>query len=148
MIEPPKDRRILLHFYPRLYYTRRNILGRQQGGYENTPEPKWEECRWVDNKEQTGSDAHWEPWTGDSKTHTSEHIRPEQVIGWRELEPQPHSGDSIEGDGYYWFKADRATGRSIAQRISAQWFCVNEVGPVTLEELMRRGWHIDERVSA
>lgn len=57
-----------------------------------------------------------------------------------------YSGDSIEGDGYYWFKAERATGRSIAQRVNGQWFTVNEAGPITLEELMKRGWHIDERV--
>lgn len=68
------------------------------------------------------------------------------VIADYSEEPQVHSGDTIEGDGYYWFKAERATGRSIAQRVNGEWFTVNEPGPISLSELARRGWHIDERV--
>ncbi len=49
-------------------------------------------------------------------------------------------------DGYYWFKSERATDRSIAQRVNGEWFTVNEQGPITLEELIHRGWHIDEAV--
>lgn len=51
-------------------------------------------------------------------------------------------------DGYYWFKCERASERSIAQFIEGKgWFAVNETGPLTLEELNRRGWELDEPVS-
>lgn len=50
-------------------------------------------------------------------------------------------------DGWYWFTCGRGEGiRSIAQLVNGQWFCVNEVGPVPLAELNRRGWDLGPRV--
>ena len=49
-------------------------------------------------------------------------------------------------NGYYFFTSERASNKAIAQHINGEWFCVNEVGPVTLEELNRRGWDLEKRV--
>lgn len=55
------------------------------------------------------------------------------------------SKDSVLKSGYYWFKCERATDRSIAQYISTKgWFTVNEVGPISIAELNRRGWYLDD----
>lgn len=49
-------------------------------------------------------------------------------------------------DGYYYFKSERASHRSIAQLCLGNWHTINEEGPLTLEELNRRGWELDEKV--
>ena len=49
-------------------------------------------------------------------------------------------------DGYYWFKSERSIDRSIVQRVGGEWWTVNEVGSITMEELNHRGWYIDEPV--
>jgi len=45
---------------------------------------KWEECRWVSNKDSTGSEPHWEPWCG-SERYITDHIKDENCLGWVEL---------------------------------------------------------------
>ncbi|QIG76918.1 hypothetical protein EVC30_089 [Rhizobium phage RHph_Y1_11] len=49
-------------------------------------------------------------------------------------------------NGYYFFGSERSSSRAICQHINGEWFCVNEVGPVPLEELNRRGWTLEKRV--
>jgi len=49
-------------------------------------------------------------------------------------------------DGYYWFKCERASARSIAQHVRGHWYTVNEDGPIDILELNRRGWILDEMV--
>ena len=49
-------------------------------------------------------------------------------------------------NGYYRFTSERARSKSIAQFLHGEWYCLNEVGPVTMEELNRRGWTLDSRV--
>ena len=52
----PKDgTRVLVKYYL--------IVARGFGNWVRSGE-KWEECRWVSNKENTGSEPHWEPWCG------------------------------------------------------------------------------------
>ena len=78
MSTAPKDKRILLKFWP-LHYS---PIRPSDYGWKRTPEPKWEECRWVDDENQTGSKPHWEPWTGNPRVTTTEHIHPVDTIGW------------------------------------------------------------------
>lgn len=49
-------------------------------------------------------------------------------------------------NGFYRLTSDRASYKSIAQYIDGEWYCINEIGPVTLAELNRRGWNLDTRV--
>lgn len=56
----------------------------QSGSWQDDGE-KWEECRWVSEKEKTGSDPHWQPWCGNSRTRTTGHISPDHALGWRPL---------------------------------------------------------------
>lgn len=89
---PPKDRRILLKYWPMLYDTRYNTWNR-------TGEPKWEECiyrehvlttiEWnvsLNQRElvQRPIDC-WTPWTGDRSVFSTENVRSENIIGWMEL---------------------------------------------------------------
>lgn len=41
---------------------------------------------------------------------------------------------------HHWLVAERAWHPSLAEWIRGQWFCVNETGPVSPEEMWRRGW--------
>ncbi len=43
-------------------------------------------------------------------------------------------------NGYYWLTSERASKRSVCQYINDEWFLINEVGPVTLDEIIQRGW--------
>lgn len=49
-------------------------------------------------------------------------------------------------NGYYWFGSERSSTRAVAQHINGEWFVINEVGPITLEELRRRGWELGKRI--
>ncbi|QIG69758.1 hypothetical protein EVB81_189 [Rhizobium phage RHph_I46] len=49
-------------------------------------------------------------------------------------------------NGFYFFTSERASNKAIAQYINGEWFSINEVGPITLEELNRRGWDLEKRV--
>lgn len=42
----------------------------------------WEECRWISNEKETGSKPHWEPWCGNSRIFTTDHIQEEDAIKW------------------------------------------------------------------
>lgn len=87
MDSAPRDgSRILLKYWP-LHYSR--IKDPKKAyfyeGWARTPEPKWEECHWIgaeDERRLGGSNPHWEPWTGNPRTITTEHIRDENCIGW------------------------------------------------------------------
>lgn len=83
--EPPKDRRVLIKYRPLYYHAAETWTSMGGGEWLPSDEPCWVECRWVDNKEKTGSDPHWEPWTGNQNTFSSDHIKPFQVIDWSEL---------------------------------------------------------------
>jgi hypothetical protein len=74
----PKDgTRILLHYHVMHY------IGRawQRNG------TKWEECRWKET--HMGSPAHWEPWCGNPRTRTTDHINPDSAIEWIPLPSTP-----------------------------------------------------------
>lgn len=49
-------------------------------------------------------------------------------------------------DGYYRFTSERSAQKSIGQLIDGQWYLVNEVGPVSMDEINRRGWTLGRRV--
>lgn len=52
-------------------------------------------------------------------------------------------------DGWYWFREDRFGSFSACQYLEGRgWFPAGEVGPVSLEELSRRGWDLHSRVAA
>jgi len=73
MTHAPKDgTRILLHYNTR--HSSCQITG-----------TKWEECRFISDKETTGSEPHWEPWNGNEKIRTTHHISPEDALEWRWL---------------------------------------------------------------
>jgi len=78
MLVAPKDgTRILLHYRTMRYCC---VL------FEHTETgDKWEECWWVSDKEKTGSDPHWEPWCGEDRTRTTDHISPNRAIEWLPL---------------------------------------------------------------
>lgn len=57
-------------------------------------------------------------------------------------EYEENRGD-YEPNGFFYFTSERASSRSIAQKIGNLWYAINEKGPVTLEELERRGWKLD-----
>jgi hypothetical protein len=50
-------------------------------------------------------------------------------------------------NGYYWFKSERATNKTICQYMNGGWYPTNEIGPISMHELNRRGWTLDKRVS-
>lgn len=43
-------------------------------------------------------------------------------------------------DGFYWLCSERSSGPSIMQVCLGKIYVINEVGPISLEELERRGW--------
>lgn len=45
----------------------------------------WQECRWIDDKDKTGSDAHWEPWCGRPHTRSSDHVSSWEALEWMPL---------------------------------------------------------------
>lgn len=49
-------------------------------------------------------------------------------------------------NGYYWFTSERASSRSVGQFIDGEWYLINEVGPVSIEEINRRGWNVGKRI--
>lgn len=49
-------------------------------------------------------------------------------------------------DGFYWFTSERSSSKAIGQLVDGKWYLINEVGPVSLEEITRRGWDLDERI--
>lgn len=49
-------------------------------------------------------------------------------------------------DGFYRLTSERASGKTVAQCIKGEWYCLNEAGPVSLEEFTRRGWTIHSRI--
>jgi hypothetical protein len=82
---PEGEARILLCYRPRLHSF-------NSGEWESQG-PTWMECRWVSDEEKTGSPAHYEPWCGNPRTHSSEHIRLENCLGWL---PVPGLGENAE----------------------------------------------------
>lgn len=78
---PMDGRTILLKFRPMHFVHGRRGLRGCVGSWRATG-MKWEECRWIDDKAHTGSDPHWEPWCGTESTRSTEHISPENCIGW------------------------------------------------------------------
>lgn len=76
MHSAPRDgTSILLLYRPRLYW----------GGQWRPTGTKWEQCRWISDKEKTGSAPHWEPWCGSPKVTTTAHIDDEDCLGWMKL---------------------------------------------------------------
>ena len=47
---------------------------------------------------------------------------------------------------HHFLHAERASYPSIAEWIKGNWWCVNEVGPVSPEEMYRRGWRYGKPV--
>lgn len=43
-------------------------------------------------------------------------------------------------EGYYWLHAERSSARGVAQWLAGAWYCINEVGPISEAEMLRRGW--------
>lgn len=60
--------------------------------------------------------------------------------------PPPKRAPKPLRDGYYWFKCERASHRTIAQLVKGEWYTTNDVGPIKLEVLNARGWELDEKV--
>jgi hypothetical protein len=78
MVDAPRDgTRVLLKYKTRAY-----LNDRAGWGFSGE---KWEECRGVSDKDRTGSDPHWQPWCGNARTHTTEHIRDEDTLEWMPL---------------------------------------------------------------
>lgn len=78
MATAPQDRTIIVQYYPSHFHS-------WEVGYVNTSYPKWEEVRWISDKEQTGSEPHWEPWCGELTVRSTNHISPGQCLGWVEV---------------------------------------------------------------
>lgn len=77
MESAPRDgTRILLKYWPKHY------KGYPYASWQRTPEPKWVEVWWVDKENGWGSGPHWEEWTGDPRSNSSQHMREEDCIGW------------------------------------------------------------------
>lgn len=49
-------------------------------------------------------------------------------------------------EGFYWFKCVRIPWRAVCQLWNGEWYTINEAGPITEEELNRRGWEVDEYI--
>ena len=49
-------------------------------------------------------------------------------------------------DGFYWLTSERTSSPSLVQHIEGKWYCVNEEGPVTMDELNQRGWDLGKRI--
>ncbi len=74
----PKDgTRILLQYHTRHF--------KSYGQPHQVTGTKWEECRFFDDKAITGSAPHWEPWTGNDRIRTTNHINPADVLAWLPL---------------------------------------------------------------
>jgi dCMP deaminase len=52
----------------------------------------------------------------------------------------------LNSNTYHWLISERHSFPSVAEWIDGYWYCVNEVGPVTPEEMYRRGWRWCERI--
>ena len=73
--EAPTDgTRILVRHYKYHYHGRH--------GWKKAPEPVWTEVRWVNDRPRTGSQPHWEEWTGNPRVSSSNHIKPEDCLCW------------------------------------------------------------------
>lgn len=71
---------------------------------------------------------------------------PDMPLG-RNVPAPPTKTEYNLRDGWYWFKSGRAEGiRSIAQYADGVWWTANEIGPIDIAELNRRGWTLDKRV--
>ena len=78
---------ILLCYRPQLYWN---------GRYHATG-TKWEQCRWISDKHETGNEPHWEPWVGSPKVTSTLHIAEENCLGWMPLPAIPfNAADSKE----------------------------------------------------
>jgi hypothetical protein len=64
------------------------------------------------------------------------------------MQPFPTEPPPPPKDGFYWFKSERASYRSIAQHINGCWFLHDEAGPRSMETLNKRGWYLDGPVEA
>lgn len=51
-------------------------------------------------------------------------------------------------DGFYWFRSERSTQPAISQVAGGEIYCFNEAGPVSIDELARRGWVLWKRVTS
>jgi hypothetical protein len=45
-------------------------------------------------------------------------------------------------DGFFWFVSERSSLPAVGQFVKGQLFLVGEEGPVSYEEVKRRGWEI------
>jgi len=102
---PTDGTRVLLHHNTRHF-------DRATGSFLVTG-TKWQECRYIDELAETGSPAHWQPWTGVDKIRTTEHIQPEDALAWL---PLPESSHRQTASGY---PPVTANGRSFGETI---WF--------------------------
>lgn len=87
MISAPRNGTRILLFYKTRGYSPPVSVGKRAtktAGYKVTGE-KWEECRWINDKKTTGSDPHWEPWTGNYETRTTLHIKDKDALVWMPL---------------------------------------------------------------
>lgn len=89
---PPKDRRSLVKYWPRLYSNRAR-------SWLRTTEPKIEECVYVEElatsfgwNEEKGMremlqrmEDRWTPFSGDFGTFSTQKIKLEDIIAWMEL---------------------------------------------------------------
>lgn len=49
--------------------------------------------------------------------------------------PNPTNDES-----FHWLRCERASTPSVAQWIDGRWYCIDEKGGVTPNEMFRRGW--------
>lgn len=61
------------------------------------------------------------------------------------MDKEEDKGDGLS-NGFYWFTSERASCPSICQYLDGGWYPINEHGPITLDELYRRGWDLGKRV--
>ena len=62
--------------------------------------------------------------------------------------PDPRTApDYLNNNTYHWLVSERSSWPSVAEWIDGAWYCVNEVGPVTPEEMHRRGWRWLRKIS-
>ncbi len=49
-------------------------------------------------------------------------------------------------NGFYWFIGHRSSYMVICQLMDNQWYTFNEIGPISMEEISRRGWILFSKV--
>lgn len=51
-------------------------------------------------------------------------------------------------EGFYWAVCERSSARGVVQLYRGKIYCINEAGPIALEELERRGWKLGEFIGS